>query len=174
MTKKIYPLFLPPVDLSQKPAKEWTRQEAEAYYTWMLGCLDRRVADFLQYLNESPDQTCEPLLRRVGNKLESIMHNRNFYVETAEGKRLSNAGYAIAADAGLLVAKCLVANGNGKVFWKVLQKPKGAQSYNLPVLTGFESGIDFDPIAASIAQATGVLRGAVKKERWLMLYERNR
>lgn len=174
MKKIPYPLFLPPDDLAKTPAKEWTAREAKAYLDWMLDCLNERVEDFLQYLDEPSDQSCEPLLKRVGEKLGSTLQHSEFYIETLEGRRLSNAGYAIAADAGLLVGQCLIAKGNGKIHWEILRKPKSALSFNLPVLMGFTSKIEFDPIQASIAQASGVIRDTAKKDRWLMLYERNK
>lgn len=171
MSDKIYTLFVPPDELAQKPAKEWRGSEAEAYFNWMLENLEQRVTGFLQYIDESSEQSCELLLKHVGEKLESILRISTFCTEAADGCRLSNAGYAIAADAGLLVAECLIKKGSGNIHWKILDKPKSAQSFNLPVLVGFSSRIEFDPVAASIAQATGVLRGTNKKDRWLKLYE---
>lgn len=171
MIEKSYPLFLPPVELARTPTKEWTKHEARTYFNWFVSCLDKRIVDFLQYIDESADQSVESLLVRAGDKVESILQASSFYRETGDGLRLSNMGYAVAADCGLLVAKLLIANSNGRATWKVLSSPRSAQSFNLPVLIGFKSKVALDPVAASIAQATGVVRRTDKQDRWLKLYE---
>ena len=54
---------------------------------------------------------------------------------TSEPK-LTNVGYAVAADMGLLVAKLLLEACRPKVEWMLVTKPKRDSSYHLPVLTG--------------------------------------
>lgn len=111
------------------------------------------------------------LIERSGDGLEGLLKDSETYVDTPDGRRLSNLGYAVSADMGLLIAKCLFDIGKGKVEWATLRKPKSAQSFNLPVLVGFSTKVGLDPVAASIAQATGVLRGSSKRDPWLKMFE---
>ena len=171
MSEKTYSLFLPPEILAEKPVKKWSKKEAGLYFEWFLKSLDKRISHLLLFLDESPEKPATDLLKDVGNKLEELLVREEFSHDTPEGKRLTSAGYALAADAGMLVAKCLLSVGENKVFWEILGKPKSQQSFNLPVLKGFASNVELDPIAASIAQASGVLRGTEKKDRWFKIYD---
>jgi hypothetical protein len=171
MMVEAYPLFAPPEHLAMTAVEDWSRHQADEYMAWMTGCLDQRVRHLLRHLRIFAGERPELLLQQVGVELESELRQSRFREAHQGEASLSAEGYALAADAGLLVANQLMAAAHGRIHWEVLRKPKSAQSFNLPVLVGFDSGIAFDPVAASIAQATGVLRGTGRKDRWLALYE---
>jgi hypothetical protein len=171
MKKDEYTLFVPPNEVALKSAKDWTVREAERYFSWLVGSMDARVEKFLTYFGEEEGEQSDSLLLHSGTKLEHELLAGQHYVESIDGRRLSSSGYAMAADAGLLLARCLLRDSRGALHWRILERPRSAQSFNLPVLVGFSSRVEFDPVAASIAQATGVIRGTDRKDRWLRLYQ---
>lgn len=164
-----YQLFSPPSSLAVKSHKQWTADEANLYLNWLLDTAECRIERFLELLSISRESSAVVLFRDVGSKLEVMLKSDWCRTETDEIK-LSSIGYSLAADAGLLIAERLIDAGNRTIKWQVLRKPRSAQSFNLPVLVGFASGVELDPIAASIAQGAGALKGVRKEDRWLRLY----
>ena len=172
MPESTYPLFIPPDSLTEKPRTDWSKKEAERYKEWLLNSADDRVGKLLEYFAIDPREH-EPinLLLRLGELVTAALCDEPFSKVGAEGQPwLTNAGYALAADMGLLTARLLITETEGRVRWEVLRKPKSDMSYNLPVLTGFGK-VTFDPIGSSVAEAQGVLGGRRGADAWARILE---
>jgi hypothetical protein len=96
--------------------------------------------------------------------------SEEFFKMQAGRRDLSGRGYALAADAGLAVARELTCR-HGTIRWQVVRRPKRDISYNLPVLVGFRHNLSLDPVGGSIAEAHGVLRGDRDEAAWQHMYE---
>ena len=165
-----YPVFAPPIEIASKQPKEWSNSEAETYCNWFLNNLTLRTNGLLVFLGLNEMKQQASLLTTAQEKVEQLLSSAQFVIESSEGRKLTNQGYALAADLGLLVAQLLITQGQGKVTWKILKKPKTDRSYNLPILIGFGE-IEFDPIAVSIADATWIARGNQKPGAWRKTYD---
>lgn len=154
-----YPLFIPPLELCSKDSREWNLQEARQYKDWQLASIDERVSFLLKFLNipERDNQGVEEFLSEVGNKVAQYLQQKEFSKCDSEEQDLTNKGYALAADMGLLLAKLLLEECRDKIRWRVLRRPKSHASYNLPVLEGFKLN-PLEPVGGSIAEAYGILR----------------
>ncbi len=162
-------LYSPPQAIRDKPPKDWSPDEAQAYCTWLLAGAEQRVANLLQLLGERSRSDAPALLAAVGGKLAAALKETQFTRQTARGALLSPTGYALATDAGLLLAKLLIAAGAGRVNWQILTGPATERSLNMPVLTGFGDRY-FDPIRGSILAATGLLRRSRVVSPWRTAY----
>jgi hypothetical protein len=189
MSEKQYSLFIPPGELGKKTSRERSPKEARAYYDWLLSVLDQRISDLLAYFGERLTGEAEGDLKRLGGQVAAVVKSPQFsYQDKAEPivfkkgsrtlvappatemePRLTNAGYALAADMGLLVAKLLMDVCGTKVKWVILKRPKTDPSCQLPGLTGFGK-TDFSPIEVSIADMYGVLRGEKNSQVWHDLF----
>uniref|UniRef100_UPI00402BD281 hypothetical protein n=1 Tax=Methylomonas sp. PHL2-19 TaxID=3438878 RepID=UPI00402BD281 len=165
-----YPVFAPPIELAEKQPREWSKAEAEAYFKWFLANFDSRVNGVLDFLKLNDQDPPNILLFNAQEKLEELLLNEQFVTSLPAGRKLTNKGYAVAADLGLLVARLLLEHGQGKVAWNILKKPKTDQSYNLPILIGFGE-IHFDPIAWSIGDASWLAQGNKKHGAWVKGFE---
>jgi len=181
-----YPLFLPPFEFANKPPLQWSAKEARLYFNWLLSIHRERIDGLLTFFEEpltgSPCADLDRLgthvaktivtpdfSRRIGLvpknfKPSQIPPSREeisayFQHLNQTGPKLTNAGYALAADMGLLVAKFLLSECGDRIKWSILKRPKSDMSYNLPVLIGFSTLQHLDPIGGSIAEAYGILRG---------------
>jgi len=101
-----YPLFIPPPPLYEKSHFDWTLAEARAYQAWMLGQLSPRTEALWALLGEDQADPPAAWTERVGRELARLVVQAPF----SEGGRLTNQGYALGADAGLLIARALLAN----------------------------------------------------------------
>jgi hypothetical protein len=165
-----YVIFAPPINLAAKLPREWSKSEAETYFGWFLSVLEPRVDNMLNFLDLNGDQEESVLLSKAQEKSEQLLTTEEFTSALPAGRKLTNHGYALAADLGLLVARLLIIRSEGKVAWTILKKPKTDQSYNLPVLTGV-GGIHLDPVAGSIGDLGWLARGNKKPDAWLRVLE---
>ena len=156
-TAQEYPLFLPPAQLAQKSARDWTKKESEIYFRWFLSVLGERLNYALEYFGERSDKDCDCLMDAVGAKFAEKICEEPFSQQCENKRTLSNAGYALSADVGIILATCLLRICGDRIRWTILRKPRRELSYNLPVLTGFH--IHLDPIAGLVAEANGIIRG---------------
>jgi len=162
-----YPLFVPPLTLAGKDRKAWSAVEAKEYFTWLVTVAPSRVDHLLNFLNIARLPLNGELLDIAQVRLESSLSEGGFYRTESERRRLTDAGYAIAADMGLLVATIAIASSSGKVKWETLRKPKSDASFNLPILKGFENdSVHFDPIQGSIACLAGIVNGKALPQAW--------
>jgi hypothetical protein len=154
-----YPLFQPPPPFFEKSHFDWTQKEARAYFDWFLAQVEPRTRTLLGYLDERDDADAPVLLGRIGQKVAALVPHEPFSTPAGAGRDLTNRGYALGADSGLLLARCILRDHPG-VRWEILRKPKREMSFHLPVLVGC-GPVHVDPIGATIANLHGVLRGEV-------------
>ena len=166
-----YPLFVPPEHLAEKGRRNWSAKEAKEYKAWLLGELDGRADALIVALCEPERPNPVEHLEALGQKAATLLAKVRFSEVSPRGPQLTNAGYALAADMGLLVARYLLRDAPEKLRWEVLRKPKSELSYNLPVLEGFSSTNYLEPVGGSIAEAYGVLRGARAADTWKRIYQ---
>lgn len=164
-----YPLFLPPQELAVKTPREWDILEAEKYYSWLTSIIDERVNNLLGYFNERFSENYENLLKSLGEKVVPILFKQEFSSIINGKPKLSDKGYALAADMGLLIAKMLLNRFSPKVKWEIVKKPKNDASFHLPVLTGF-GNIFLEPVGGSIAEAYGILRNQRESDIWQKIF----
>lgn len=170
MTIDEYPLFVPPDRLTSKGRENWSATEAAEYRDWFLGVLETRVGELTKKLEEPCGNSPSDHLRALGEKAVLLLKKAPFSEESPTGRRLTNKGYALAADMGLLVAKYLLLQLPDKLRWETIRKPKSELSYNLPVLKGFSFNY-LDPVGGSTAEASAVLRGQRDADTWKRIYE---
>jgi hypothetical protein len=152
-----YPLFVPPAPLAEKSPRKWSSKEARFYFDWLLTVLPQRTDAVLARFGEKIDEEYEDILARIGEKFALALSQSEFSTRTPDGPKLTNQGYALAADMGLLVARFLLEECGEKIHWETLRKPKREMAYNLPVLIGFD--IYLEPVGGTIAEAYAILRG---------------
>jgi hypothetical protein len=112
------------------------------------------------------------LLLELGRQVASILVQDEFSHTTGEGpRRLTNAGYALAADMGLLTAELLQDKcAGGSLEWKVMRRPKSDASFNFPVLVG-RGKLTLDPIRVSCSEAAGILEGERRGDAWAKILD---
>lgn len=172
MAEISYPLFVPPSGLSAAVPKEWSATQADEYMRWLTSVLEPRSDAILARVGESLPQQAddvEQLLLRVGAKAQEMLRQPDFSESTPHGHKLTDRGFALAADLGLLVARLLLKFGNGSEQWTVLRRPKTDAFYNHPVITGLRS-VPLEPVGGSIAEAHAVLRGARSADAWQKIF----
>jgi hypothetical protein len=171
MTVRIeYPLFIPPNHLVSKGRAHWNAKEATEYKEWLLGVLDERVAELENRLEEPCGASPADHLMALGRKAVLLLMDAPFSEDAPAGRRLTNLGYALAADMGLLVAKYLLQAFPNRLRWEIIRKPKSEISYNLPVLEGFSFNY-LEPVGGSTAEAFAILRGQRGADTWKRIYE---
>ena len=134
-----------------------------------MSSLDDRVAFLIDFLGLSEASNVEELLHVAGFKAVEYLKENAFSEPGPHGRRLTNRGYALAADMGLLVAKLLLDNHGGRIRWRTIRKPKSELSYNLPVLEGFADNY-LDPVGGATAEASAILRGQRDENTWKNIY----
>lgn len=162
-----YPFFVPPRAVLGKNHHDWNKKEADTYLNWLQNTIDDRVEYLLAYLDVDARNinNSECCLSEVGQKIKKIITESPF----CEDSQLTNCGYAICADVGLLIA-VLMLRTNPEIHWEVLRAPRKATSRNLPVLKG-RGTMFLDPVYASIAEAKSLLRGHKDGSIWMKIYE---
>ena len=170
--EEAYPKFVPPDAVASRSHRDWSRKEAEIYSDWLMGAASERVNGLLAFLGMSNGSASgRDLLLEAGTLVARKLMQDDFSEAQPDGaRRLSDAGYALAADMGLLTARLLQEATMDSVRWEILRKPKSDASYNLPVLTGFGSLI-LDPVGGSVAEATGILIGRRGPDAWARILD---
>ena len=115
-------------------------------------------------------QSNEDFLRAMGTWAARTLPEHEFSSSSGEDAKLTDAGNALAADLGLLVAEILT-DRLPQIEWETVRKPKNDMSFNLPVLVGFNNGMYLDPVGGSIAEAIAILRGDRDSLVWLQIVE---
>ena len=165
-----YRLFVPPPHLNSRHPREWSGSEAKDYKDWLLENSENRIDEMLAAFGEPLGPAPRDHLAALGEKVSIALKNAPFSEEHPSGRKLSDAGYALAADMGLLVAMYLVSKHHLKIRWETIRKPKSELSYNLPVLEGFENGNYLDPVGGSTAEASAILTGRRGHDIWAKIY----
>ena len=165
-----YPLFIPPGSLADGNRREWSSAQAKAYLAWLQEQVKPRTDALRSYFGEQGADDAERLLDRLGHKVgEALRGEPRFRMGDEDRPKLTDQGYALAADMGLLIARLVLEHGPPTLRWTVLRKPKSDVSYNLPILEGL-GPVTFEPVGAAIAEAYGVLRGERMDNTWVLMY----
>jgi hypothetical protein len=167
----VYPLFSPPNELASKDKKLWTMAESRAYLEWLKSVVDQRANSFLAYLNCVNLPLIEQSLDLIDARFCDALSEPQFRNESGSAPlKLSNYGYAIAADWGLTLSSTIIKASGDTTYWETLRSPKSDASYNLPVLMrGAE--IPMEPIGVGIARATSLIRGRLPKHSARAIYQ---
>jgi len=167
---KEYPLLIPPETISHAKGKDQTKKEAREYFDWLMSVRDERVCSLLSFLEEDVIQEPHTDLLRIGEKFQKIVRQAEFsHYQSNDGQLgLTNQGYALAADMGLLIAE-LIQRYRPHVGWTI--EKRKIITYNTPVLTGFPV-MNPDPIRSSIARAFSVLDGTYQADAWWSLFDK--
>ena len=140
---------------------DWSPEEAEQFYQWLMENLSRRIDHLLAFLNEeipSCHKDWEEFLVRLGLKYASRLRTTPLSQNINGRLQLTNRGTALAADSGLLVAHLLIHVPGSHVRWEVLRDP-GAFGHNHPVLRGFVQNLYLDPVGGSVYAARALVNG---------------
>jgi hypothetical protein len=149
----------------------WSAKEAREYKDWLMSSMDGRIRRLVQMFDEPLRLDGRDHLTALGKKVSRAFKDAPFSEDSPGGRRLTNAGYALAADMGLLVALYLLRAHPGTIRWETIRKPKSEVSYNLPVLEGFANGNYLDPVGGSTAEAAAILRGQRGPDAWVRVLE---
>lgn len=164
-----YPRFLAPEQLSGTEPKDWSQKEADLYLEWIKNVIESRTDNLLKYFNGTTEKDREAVLLRLGHELAPVARSPRFVTvngpaDCSLSYKLTDQGYALAADFGLLLARFLLEH-LPSVHWEVVRKPKRHASYNLPVLKGWRDD-ELDPFLVARAQFFGVLDGSRNTNVW--------
>ena len=171
MSSRQYRHFIPPPEVAGKPHRDWSKSEAEIYFDWLVGVTPDRARYLLRFLGLDERMLDRTTLLELGSRVVRLLPSEAYSRAEGEGNRiLSDCGYALAADMGLVTGQLLLEALQPRVRWEILRKPKSDLSYNLPVLTGF-GGFSLDPIGGSIAEANGVLLGRRGSDAWVRILD---
>jgi hypothetical protein len=164
-------LFVPPQVLAGRTPKAWKPKEAQLYFDWLIATMDERVANLLAFFGEQMGDSAEELLERLGHKAVEIIIDPEYSEEridtwkafTERGmvvkrKTLTNRGYALGADFGLLIARLLISR-HSTLEWTMTRKPKSDADYHQPVLGGWNPIHVFNPIRSGVGAAAAIARG---------------
>lgn len=161
-----YPFFIPPAPVHGVDAKLWNEEQRKAYFDWMMFALEYRTKDILAFLRlDFGNQSHPEVLLSAGRKVSALLTADDQFTE--EG-RLSNRGFALIADIGLLTAK-YIAEDCRSVRWIIKGPPPKSFGYNKPVLVGF-GDMYLEPIGGSIGEAEGILSGERDHRAWFNIY----
>jgi len=167
-----YPPFLGPPQLRDKEPEKWSREEADLNLEWLKGVIKPRSENLLSYFNVIPGNNRENTLYRLGKELARVAWSTRFV--TTQGSttdpdyRLTDEGYALTADIGLLLAR-YVLEECPNTDWEIVRKPKKHVSYNLPVLKGTEH---MDPMLSARVEFFALLNGERTPDAWAAIFRR--
>jgi hypothetical protein len=97
----MYSLFIPPERLlNRKNSKEWTPEEAEFYFDWLIAKKEIRVSDLLAHLKmEMPPMGEEVLfLKTIAAFLSQMLRSTPYVTSKAGPSTLSGEGLALAPE----------------------------------------------------------------------------
>lgn len=160
-----YNLFVPPESISQKDSKLWSVKEAKIYFNWLMSSIEPRLSALGGYLDIEIQKT-EDSLSLVAEKAADILPTTIF----SESGELTNTGFALAADIGILMGQCWLESFPERLGWEILRQKRIDLSYNRPVIQGFSSGLYVDPIHVSINQARRVIAKTHDYKTFLQVY----
>lgn len=161
-----YEFFIPPQPMAEKDILTWSHKEAEQYFEWFLSNTGKRLALLGAYLNVTIQKNRTGLVSVV-KKAESVFLDVAF----SDGTTLTNRGYALAADIGILMGECILTAFSGQLTWKLWRERKNDLSYNRAVIVGFPSKLHIDPLHISIVQVHRILKGSHDHTTFLNVYD---
>ncbi len=164
-----YPL-LTMTPLTHAERRQQTRREARKYFNWLMSVREERVRHLLSFLEEGEVQDAQVDLLRIGEKFQGKIWEGEFseYLSSSGKQGLSERGYALSSDMGLLIAE-LIQQQRPHVGWDI--EKRKLIHHNLPVLTGFPI-MNPDPIRSAVAATHAVLQGYHQSDTWLDLFNK--
>jgi len=168
------------VDLDRRT---WSKEQGKDYFYWLMSVKSDRVQVLLDFFKETIDEDRQAFLLRIGKAFTHEVRMRKYWFQGGEmeikfrtghtavvdrGIVLSDEGYSIAADMGLLVADVLTRDFPSAIKWKLLAGARNHINYNCPVLTGEPDC--WDPIAVACVNATAMIDNQETSDFWWRLY----
>lgn len=130
--------------------------------------MNARVSGLLGFLEMSGPPRPE-LLDPLGKRIADVVVSAEFSYESPEGVALTEEGYSLGADAGLLVARLLQLR-HPALQWRTARSAKTDLDYNLPVLTGFSGKRTPEPVRGGISATRRLAQRAVGTDAFTTLY----
>ena len=161
-----YEFFVPPQPMAEKDILTWSRKEAEQYFEWFLSNTGKRLALLGAYLDVTIQKN-RTGLASVVKKVESVLLDVAF----SDGTTLTNRGYALAADIGILMGECILSAFPDRLAWGVWREKKSDLYYNRPVIVGFPSNVPMDAVHISTVQTHRLLKGSHDHTTFLKVYD---
>ena len=125
-----------------------------------------RVRLLLVYLDILKKEIDRSTISSVAEKATTLLLSPSF----SDGRDLTNHGYALAADIGLLVVEALE-NKFESIRWAIQLRPKSDISYLMPCYTYLGSKVLRNPIFISTSSACAVIRQERGMEQWLAWHD---
>jgi len=166
---KDYILFIPPLAVADKKARDWSAKEARIYYDWFISVKDYRIEYLLTVIDETLRFSPEADLKRIGETITLLLFHQPFSERKDNKLIITNMGLALVADFALLISM-LIMKKNDKISWKIVKRPKRDISYNLPAMFGFPIIQHIELIGASVANAKAILAGMKTSSVWVEMY----
>lgn len=167
---KDYIFFKPPDEVANIKAKLWNAKQAKVYFDWFISVKDDRVEYLLTSIDETLTGNHKIDIRRIGKKVTGFLKKPPFSGLEEGELVITNRGLALIADLSLLISK-LIIERHPQIIWKIVKRPKGDISYNLPSLFEFPLIGHIELMRGSIAEAKAILRGEKTDSIWLEIYE---
>lgn len=162
-----YPLFIPPEQFFSTKNFDWSLKDAKEYFNWFMSVKAERSAQYLEYLSISGDELDLLLLCE---RIYSTLSDKEFSFSDDEGiLRLTNEGYAFAADTSIVLSDYIINRYKPDVYWDIVKKPKSDISYHLPALFGFRKLPYVELMRASVSNYLFLLRGKESSDIWIRM-----
>jgi hypothetical protein len=162
-----------PVDLlerTSKPHQEWSTADARKRFELAMGTCNDRISVLLSFFRES--HTTEPnlLLENLGNKFAQVLPTDQFsFSDEQSGLDLTDQGYHVAVDLGMLIGALLVEQYSTLLKWE-LATDKRFATFNHAIVVGWGK-TDLEPVGLSINLTKRVARGELSYRAWLYTYQ---
>jgi hypothetical protein len=180
-----YPEYYVPVEFHGIGCYEMSPELAQKHFEWYTTNYFERVEILLEYFAES--LTDDPLtdLERLGRHVERVVRRdkqfkkwtRGEIVEVKPGFRvrespawqLTNAGWVLAQDMGLLLAHEFLELKHPLVNWMLHIKPKNDPSFQRPVITWLRNR-GYDPLDNSVSWCLQIVDRTRDGGIWALIY----
>ena len=163
----IYPLFVPPKELYEIPKEGWKLTQAKQFFSWLMSERSSRVHVLLRHLkiDEMDFSVPRDMLENAVTKSIELFKSNVF----SSQNELTNYGYALAADLGLLLVACLEKEFNF-IQWEIRKKPKTDINYLTPCYY-IPNEYSTDPVFVSTSCAYSVINNSKGIEKWMNWYD---
>jgi hypothetical protein len=194
---KDYPPFLSPIKGLGVPHSQWTLRQAKAHFAWIMEIRYLRAQGLSEYLGIEPAENLSRVDRREylaehAMRYAPLLASEQFVgtrappppdtperirkmIEASPSLRidLTDQGYALAADMGLLFTNILLESGG---YRSILSLRGGRRdiNYRLPCLEPIENSEPhkiFCPVDVAIGKTLSIASGSLKWACWLEWYD---
>jgi hypothetical protein len=167
---KDYIFFIPPAEVVEKKARDWSNKEAKLYFDWLMSVKEDRIEYMLTVLDETLTENSEADIQRIGEKITQLLFTFPFSDKLENEYAITNKGLALVVDLSLLISKLIIEH-YPQIKWCIVKRPKRDFSYNLPALFGFPIIEYRDPIGAAVSNAKAILQREKDSSIWLTMYK---